>query len=199
MKLDDLKIQWQKEIKMLNQSPSLNMQIEDVSQNMEKLEKQIAFRDKRETLLLLPAIPVFILIAWKAEHWISALGCLLTIALMLTQPFILNRAKPTPGTQLLSTKSYLENQLTMVNKQINLLNSIWLWSLLPLFFTVSLIYIGDNLDDLFKWTMPLYFGFIGIVFIAVYWLNARAVKKDLIPRKQELEKTLADLTADESK
>ncbi|GEM_PF-3205478 len=194
MKLDDLKTQWQKEITLLNQNQTLNMQVAHVSEKMSKLEKQIASRDKRETWLLLPAIPVFLFMAWNADHWISQSGCLLAVILMLLQPFVLNRAKPNSATKLLSTKAYLENQLTMVNKQIKLLKDIWLWSLLPLFFAMSLIYIGDNLDNLFKWVMPIYFGFIGLVFYLVYWLNARAVKQDLLPRKQELEQTLAELS-----
>jgi CubicO group peptidase (beta-lactamase class C family) len=73
--------------------------------------------------------------------------------------------------------------------QIRLLHSVWWWYLLPLLAGVNLVFAGCNSSV----AANLGYAFaVLLLYIFLYWLNQRAVKRKLLPMKAELE-ALIDL------
>jgi hypothetical protein len=100
-----------------------------------------------------------------------------------------------------SLTTCIEDSLTQVNHQIWLLKNVLWWYLLPPGIGIIICF------GFFAWQLhvagkPVLIGllgrssFVGLVFLGVYLLNQRAVRKDLMPRKQELESLLKTLSDD---
>lgn len=105
------------------------------------------------------------------------------------------RKQPGPGDTL---RSSIESSLAQVEHQIWLLRNIFWWYLLPPF-AAMMVWLGhlvwrsrnNGLEALAG------FGVVAVFFVLVewfiYWLNQYAVRKDLEPRRKELQTLLRSL------
>jgi hypothetical protein len=105
------------------------------------------------------------------------------------------RRQPAPGDTL---RSNVESSLAQVEHQIWLLRNIFWWYLLPpgvalMLFPAHRAWLtrDDGLSALADFAGPAFvFALVGWF---LYWLNQRAVRKDLEPRRQELQTLLKSL------
>ncbi len=100
----------------------------------------------------------------------------------------------------------VEKYLHQVNHQIWLLRNVFWWYLLPCIVSFLLLMAAVAIEVSPRWetlTTRFMLHFAGtlvlgaIVNVGVYYLNQYAVKKQLLPRKDELEALLQDLTHEE--
>ena len=169
-------------------------------------------RDFRATILRRDVIEVGVGL-WLLPYWIyKGLTSSLPWTWWLGVPaiiwvvgfFLVDRMrhpqKPSdPGQPLLSC---VKNSLNQVEHQIWLLRNIFWWYLLP--FTIALLAFfgqvawqsGVATND---WLAALAFGtslfvFVGLLYSFIYYLNQRAVRTQLEPRRQELLALLTTLS-----
>ncbi len=124
---------------------------------------------------------------------------------ILVDRIVQKRKCPEHGGTLMG---YIESSLTQVVHQIWLLKNILWWYLLPLggglliwFSSCGLIVtmlkgIEASLGYLF-FIVACIIGTI-LLYWGIYWLNQRAIRKELIPRKQELEELLESLKTEDN-
>ena len=201
---------WQKDAAAAQLIIDSDMLIREVKRNEEAFESSVSWRDFREVAVSIIMVGVFLYGAFKFKDNIWVAGSLVVVAIMCVYVaafFIvdrrLQRKKEARHTDPLL--ACIESSLIQVNHQIWLLKNVFWWYLLPpgagmfLFFFVvtwnllKVLPVGD--------VLPI-FGvallFVALVFWGVYWLNQYAVRKGLIPRKEELEVMLKNIANGDS-
>ena len=124
-------------------------------------------------------------------------AAILFICAMLGGARYLRRRNAKPAH--VSVFNELGNQMYAVNQRIWLLRNIIWWYLSPgalAILTVQLAVGFEQKKALVEWmlkTEALYLASCVLLFVGVYWLNQRAIRKYLLPLKQQLEKVLQDL------
>jgi Flp pilus assembly protein TadB len=129
-----------------------------------------------------------------------AMTCLYVAAFFIVDHHLQRKKEPRHTDPLLAC---VESSLIQVNHQIGLLKNVFWWYLLPPGAGIALFLFVVNWH-LFKVLSAKLVLFeclvvtliVVLVFWGVYLLNRRAVRKDLMPRKQELESLLNSLTND---
>ena len=196
---------WQKDTAASKLAIDSDMLIREVKRNKEAFESSIFWRDFREVAVGLIMAGVFLYFAVKSKDYIWVAGSLAVLAIMclfVAAFFIVDRRLQRKN-EIRHTDPLLaciESSLAQVNHQIWLLKNVFWWYLLPLGIGIALFFFVVNWQ-LFK-VLPVklvlsgcLFGilFVVLVFWGVYWLNQYAVRKGLIPRKDELETMLKNI------
>ena len=135
--------------------------------------------------------------------WLGVPAILWVIGFFLVDRWRHPQRPSPPGEPLVSCA---KNSLTQVEHQIWLLRNVFWWYLLP--FTISLLaYFGHvSLITAIKtgnWLGGFVFGaglylFVGALYYFIYYINQRAVRTQLEPRREELLKLLASFSDDAS-
>jgi F0F1-type ATP synthase assembly protein I len=163
--------------------------IDCMKKKMKKFDRDISRRDWRELGACAIAFGAFFYLSLRHPPALSLAGC---VVIMLSCVFIAwrliaaRRAHPTvPETA--STSDFLRAEIVKVVRQMQLLQTVLWWYLLPLFIGLELFELGFHRPDGELFSMLLFnlaiFGFI-------YWANLRGVRKYFMPLKQELENML---------
>lgn len=95
-----------------------------------------------------------------------------------------------PAGSSLAEKLYAER--AKVNAQIGLLENILWWYIAPLAVGVVLVVLG--LSGWTGFTLG-YTASVGVLSGGIYWLNQRAVRRELKPRQRELTRLLRQMEA----
>jgi hypothetical protein len=207
MTFDELQKTWQKNesTSKLIIDPVLLAQV--VKRNKEAFESSIYWRDFREVAVALIMVGVFLFrafqyknIIWEAGAYVFlAIMCLYVAAFFIVDRRLQRKKKPS-HTSLLGC---IESSLIQVNHQIWLLRNVFWWYLLPPGIGIALFFIVVTVNKfrLLPAARVLFGSLTGmlivvLVFCGVYWLNQYAVRKELIPRKNELEALLKSLSND---
>lgn len=197
MNFEDFQKSWQAQDAAKQVSINADALLREVRRKQLSFRRMIFWRDVREIGVAALLVPVFIYSGW-AVHWtlyLSAFACFVVGADMWRDR--LRQKKRTPDLHD-SLKDCATTSLAEVSHQIWLLKNI-LWNyILPL--TVpTLLFFGwcawdtrGSLINKFLYLLPL-LGFVLAIDVGVYCLNQYAVRKGLVPRRQELEKLLAEL------
>lgn len=196
---------WQKDATAAKLTIDSDMLIREVKRNKEAFESTIFWRDFREVAVSIIMVGVFLYGAFKSKDNIWVAGALVVVALACLYVAVfflvdrrLQRKKEARHTDPLL--ACIESSLMQVNHQIWLLKNVFWWYLLPPGAGIALVFIAINVE-LFrvlpaKLVLPgCLFGmlFVVLIFVGVYWLNQFAVRKGLIPRKEELEAMLKNI------
>jgi hypothetical protein len=200
MNFDKLQKQWQSQPGGFKLRIDADVLLKEVQRNKESFKSSIFWRDVREAGGSLILAPVFSYFAIKSNSWslhFPAMACVFVGAFMIIDRIIQKRKLPYLGYSLTDC---IEISLTQVEHQIWLLKNIFWWYLLPFTIGVSIFWVHVWwLARSASWTWFFIGGcFVGmfVLDICVYYLNQRAVRKDLLPRKQELEQLLTSLKND---
>ncbi len=162
-------------------------QIAVMKRRMKGFDKTIRWRDYGEV-----AAGIFIIVYFGRElilgnhSLLTQAGCVVLIVscIFIDWKLITSKRrvpKAEPNAPVFDT---VKVELQKVENQIGLLKSVAWWYLLPLFVGVMLFYFGTPASFQSK---LVYFTAVLVVYVFIYWLNQRAVKKNLLPLKRELE------------
>jgi hypothetical protein len=208
MTFNELQKTWQKDTSSSKLTIDSNLLLQEVKRNKEFFESAIFWRDVREvaagTFAILGLLGFAVFFFYRALM-LAALGSTVAalFALWVVLFFIFDRTiqrKRHPSRDK-SLTACIEDSLAQVNHQIWLLKNVLWWYLLPPGIGIVICF------GFFAWQghiagKPVLIAilknlaFIALIFWGVYLLNRRAVRKDLMPRKQELESLLKNLSND---
>jgi MFS family permease len=176
--------------------------LSQVRRNQQSFNTIIFFRDVREVGVAVVLIPIWIVmgitLALPWTWYLAIPGILFVAGFMIVDRW---RRKPATSSADESLIATTERSLDEVNHQIWLLRNVLWWYLLPLSLPCVpfLIHVVVKAPH-GRWNAAVVAVQTAILFVIVgafvYWLNQRAVRKDLEPRRRELQELLASLQGD---
>jgi hypothetical protein len=211
MTFNELQKTWQRDTSSSKLTIDSDMLLREVRRNKEAFESTIFWRDVLEvaagTFAILASLGFAVFFFYRGITLV-ALGSavaglfMLWVALFFIADRIIQRKRRPNRDESLTM--CIEDSLRQVNHQIWLLKNVFWWYLLPPGIGV-LVLIGSIAWQIWQihvvvklmlMTLMTILAFVAFVFWVAYLLNQRAVRKDLMPRKQELESLLNSLTND---
>lgn len=206
MNFDDLQKAWQSQDAGAKVTINADVLLKEVRRNQKQFRATIFFRDVREVGVCYALTAFFLYsglhgLAWYAPEggWTLTLmgfACFGVGTFMLVDR-VLQRRKQTTAKD--SLKHCIETSLKDVNHQIWLLKNVFWWYLLPILiglaaFTAQKVWARriDGPIAMIVISAACIITF-GLTYGFVYWINQRAVREQLTPRRQELEALFASL------
>jgi len=153
---------------------------------MKCFDKTISWRDYGEVAA---CIFIIIFFGWnlifRNNSLLTQAGCVVLIAsaIFIGWKLIASKRRLPKAEPNAPIFDAVKVELQKVENQIGLLKSVAWWYLLPLFVGVMLHYWGSSVSFGSK---LIYFAAVFLVYVFIYWLNQRAVKRNLLPLKREL-------------
>jgi hypothetical protein len=195
---------WQAQSSQARVTVDANLLLEIVQRSHREFRALIFLRDFREVVVVLLMLPLWFYMGYKQSlPWSWYLG---VPAMIWVGGFILvdrkrHPQKPSePGIPLLES---VKESLTQVEHQIWLLRNVFWWYLLPCTIAILAFFaqVAWSLRFAGWWEALIFFvvlvGFVFAMYSFIYYLNQRAVRVELEPRRKELLTLLASL-ADET-
>jgi hypothetical protein len=189
MLLDDLQKTWQSQ-------PEARVRVDpevllaELRRNQRTFKLTIFWRDFREVIAA-AAMTVFFAYQGIEKGWswfLLAGACFWVGGFILVDRYRRRGRAASFGDSMLGC---VDASLEAVEHQIWLLRNVLWWYILPLgiAMAVVIVHMGMQPDDL-PWFRWIVIGIVGVICAAanvfVYWLNQRAVRTELEPRRQEL-------------
>ncbi len=200
MTFDELQKTWQKNTGSSRLTIDPDLLLREVKRNKKHFESTIFWRDFREVGVGFVLAVFFLYQGVKLNLWslyIPALVCIFVGIFMVVDRAIQKGKLPKPNDPLVGC---IKISLAQVKHQIWLLKNILWWYLLPFAIGIALFWghIGWQARDSRVGLIFIGGCFVGLIIIytGIYYLNQYAVRKGLMPRKQELEALLRNLDND---
>ncbi|TWU30239.1 serine hydrolase domain-containing protein [Bythopirellula polymerisocia] len=200
MERDDLQQAWHAQSSQTRVTIDGDLLLQEVQRNQRDFRATINRRDSAEIGISLLLIPVWIYMGIAMASpwtWYLTVPALVWIAGFILIYRMRHRPDPIkPDAPLLSC---VKRSLTEVEDQIWLLRNVFWWYLLPpaipiLAFTAHLAWLkSKNSLDTFSDVNIFIFVFFLAGFYFLYFINQRAVRVELEPRREELLSLLASL------
>jgi CubicO group peptidase (beta-lactamase class C family) len=196
MNFEDLQKAWQSQDARAQVTIDADLLMKEVRRNQRKFQTTIFWRDVREVGVAFLLTWYFVQRGLRTDDWsdcLVGLTCFGVGAFMVVDRLLQRRKQPVSSNLLVGC---VESSLRQVNHQIWLLKNVVWWYLLPLSAAVGVSVAVSSWHShnrtflLFGWFAYALFWILLDWFI--YWLNQKALKKSLEPRKRELEALLAD-------
>jgi len=192
---------WQKDAAAAKLAIDSDMLIREVRRNKEAFESSIFWRDFREAGGSLVIAVFFLYQGMKFNLWslyLPALAGIFVGVFMIVDRVIQKKKLPKPSDSLAGC---IRISLAQVEHQIWLLRNVLWWYLLPFAIGIALFWghiAWQVRNDSGTGLMFIGGCFVGLIFLytGIYYLNQYAVRKGLIPRKEELEAMLKSITND---
>lgn len=198
MDFEDLQKAWQSQNASAQVTINSDMLLKEVRRNQQQFWATIFWRDVKEVGMAFLLALFFSYRGWRHHDWTDYLlvvACLGVGTFMVVDRLVQRTLRPIFNDSL---KGCIEASLIQVNHQIWLLRNIFWWYLLPLTVGWGISVLGTNWH-VQHFNFRIVFGeftsvLLGVsIFWGVYWLNQFAVRKNLEPRRKELEALLASL------
>jgi CubicO group peptidase (beta-lactamase class C family) len=201
MNFEELQKTWQSSSPSGTITISTDVLLKEVRRNEKQFWLTIFWRDVREVVVI--ALCALLFTHWGLEqnNWtliVLALSCAFVCSFFIVDRLIQRKKKPVANDAL---KACIESSLHQVDHQIWLLRNILWWYLSP-----CVVPLGISIAVSFWHSRhagaSAIAGWIGYILFCIflYWgvylLNQRAVRKCLVPRRQELEGILASFESD---
>jgi putative flippase GtrA len=158
-----------------------------------KFRRQVWWRDLREVGVALILAGLCAAFGQTWLRWISVVSCLFVAGFIIRSRLVFKSPPETP-----SVIARLQQMVRETETQIKLLRSVLWWYLLPCGIA-TLALVRDHPPRKFDHsTIDLSYllifagGFVAL-YIAVYWINQRVVRRTLEPRREQLRHALAEL------
>lgn len=187
MNFETLQQRWQQQETRSPAKVDASLVLQEVRRNHRSFERTIFWRDFREVGAALAATIYFV---FRARNWtdylLAAAAAGVGIYILVDR---LRQRKNRPS-QSESLRSFVESSLLQVRHQSWLLRNVLWWYLLPLMAPVliSIAVQADNLRQGMRQSV-----IILVMTWLIYKLNQNAVRTQLVPREQELERLLAGI------
>ena len=203
MTFDQLQKNWQSQPTGPKLTIDSDMLQKQVRRNKRSFESAIFWRDVREVGVGIVMFILFVYWGLKYEFWslhVIALSIAFVVVFMVVDRILNYRRQPQCNDTLLGC---IKSSLRQIKHQIWLLKNVLWWYLLPpsigigvfiiccAFSVIKAVGVANSARHLVF--MLVYLVFLFLLYWGIYWLNQRAVRKELIPRKQELEQLMASL------
>lgn len=200
MTFNELQKTWQKDTARSKLTIDSDTLLVEVRRNKKCFESAVFWRDVREVGVSF-VVAVFLLYqSVKLNLWslyLPVLACIFVGFFMVIDRVVQKKKLPKLSDPLAGC---IKISLIQVEHQIWLLKNIFWWYLLPFIIGISLFWGHGGWKARSNPTALIFIGgcFVGliVIFTGVYYLNQYAVRKELLPRKQELESLLNNLTND---
>lgn len=163
----------------------------EMNQKVKKFDSSLKTRDTLEIIAVVIVIPVMVYSSIVIPYLLTKIASLLIIPWAFFVIYKLRSIKKSKPMNLdLSFRKYLVEQRSYLKRQMNLLDNVLYWYILPPFVLSILFWLGFPLE-------PIVFiskvGFFLLVSIGVLYLNKRAVKKQFKPLIKHLDETISNL------
>ncbi len=164
----------------------------DVQSSMDHFHKKVKYRDIQELIGVAVVIPAFAYIAYSIPYMLSKIASLLIIAWAIYIAIQLRNArKHKPGEFTESYMEYLHKTREYLRVQKHLLDSVIYWYILPGFGLVSLFLAGFlGVPGKIGYIIKMTVGNV-VLAVTVFFLNKRAVNKEIIPRLAKVDQLIA--------
>jgi CubicO group peptidase (beta-lactamase class C family) len=199
MNPDTLKEAWRAQTAQTRLTIDTDLLLKEVRRNQKSFSAVLFWRDLREVGVSLLMVPVWFYLGAKYSlpwTWYLAVPALLWIAsFMLVDRRRHKRHPPEPGEP---PGRHVEDSLAQVEHQIWLLRNVLWWYLLPPGLAILAFFgqVGWLARDS-GWMVALVVAgmaaVVVLLFAGLYWLNQRAIRSELEPRRRELQALLASL------
>lgn len=206
MTSDELRKTWQSRQTSFKFTIDSDMLLREVKRNENHFEALVFLRDVREVVIASAMSILFLHLGLKNNLWpffLLASWSLYIAVFMIVDRTSQRRKRPVLTESLMGC---VESSLAQVAHQIWLLKNVFWWCILPanIGFGIFFGYLawGTTRESV---GMPLViilvaifgcFAFCIVVSTGIYYLNQYAVRKELNPRKQELEQLLGSIRED---
>jgi hypothetical protein len=189
MNASELEHLWQKQ-QPFEPSPENIAQIAATVDTLDrKFQRKIWWRDLREIAAAIIVATFFGLVGHTWLRWI-AVASVLFVAAWIFRSRILVR----PGRKIPNVIERLHQMIYETEMQIGMQRSVLWWYLLPCTVAIFAIVLDSsprNFNSPFLWI----FGSVtGAMYVGLYWLNQRVVRKKLLPRRENLRHAIAELS-----
>ncbi|HET7553864.1 MAG TPA: hypothetical protein VFK04_21410 [Gemmatimonadaceae bacterium] len=191
MNLDDARHEWQSQMTLEEARMSESEMLEIVKRRSSAFDRTIARRDRRETIAAAVVMLVFLPLL-ATGPWLTRAGVLVVLgafALIFTKLGAARRLEASDRVDL-SLAELLERERAKLNGQIRLLESVVSWYIIPPAVGAMLIVIGLEGPSWFTFGYAL---FALVISVWVYRLNQHAVRRELRPRRSEIERLIHEL------
>lgn len=191
MTLDEYRDLWRSETSDTN-APDEERLLERVREASEAFDRKIRRRDLLETLAGVIVAAAFGYEAATVETWLARLGALIVVGSSAFVVWWLRRARKAgpPRSPDLPVADRLRAERDQIEIQIGLLENVLWWYAGPLAVGAALFVLGLQAGAVATTaTLTVIVAVCGIV----WWINRRAVRRDLRPRRQELERLVHTL------
>lgn len=201
MTFDELQKAWQSQQTDPKLAIDPDLLLKEVKRNKEYFESAILRRDVGEIGCAVLLVAVFLYFGIKDNlwpMWLLALLCLWVGVFMVVDRIVQKRRQPCLSDSLFNC---VESSLAQINHQVWLLRNVLWWYLAPLgagmiiWFSYCGISVMISENPTFGYLFFILACIIGTILLywGIYYLNQRAVRKELQPRKKELEELLNNL------
>jgi hypothetical protein len=197
MTFDELQRTWQSQQTGFKLSIDSDLLLREIKRNKKNFESIIFWRDVREVGIAIAVSILFVHLGLKNNLWPFFLLALLSlyIAVFMIVDRISQKRKRPERTE--SLVSCIERSLAQVDHQTWLLKNVFWWYLLPpnIGFAVFFGYLAWGTTRELVGTVLVIvlltilgcFAFCILISTVIYYINRHVVRKELNPRKAELE------------
>jgi len=183
---DQLKSQWQEKVEKI--SVQSNNLISSLEKETRKMHRSLFWRDVSEICTAVFIIIVFsvIFLTQKGTPNLSKLGYIVAIfaCIFIIYKLISARYKNT-DIIFTSLEKNIKYQITFFEKQKDLLNSVLLWYIGPVIFSLILVFAGFGLEaeslPKFLLSYNLYFFGVTVITVLIWLANKYAARKTIQP------------------
>lgn len=164
----------------------------DVQSSMDSLHKKIKYRDLKDTVSAMIIIPVFSFYIYIVPFTLSKIASGLTALWAIYLIIRLRKAKKNKPSAFMGTYlDYLYKSRQFLLDQKRLMDTVLYWAIIPFIALTSLFFIGfiDRPGVTNTRTIALCGGSV-VLGISVYFMNKWAVKKQILPRLEKVERLI---------
>lgn len=202
MSLDKYQKAWESESSQVNATFDPDRLSREVEQSQKSFQSTILWRDVREIGTSLVMIPIWLALGSSMSlpwTWYLTIPAMLWIAgFMFVDRKLHRQSTSVPGESVLTGA---RKSLAQVEHQIWLLRNVFWWYLLPPSISIMAFFVQVAWTTSDGWLeFGLFAGFLGLFLFLVYgWiyrLNQSAVRDQLEPRRDDLQKIISYLEDD---
>lgn len=156
---------------------------------MDVFKKKIKKRNAREYFACIFLIVVFLPFGFFTASTLSRIGSLIIVLSSIVIMYQLRNRKTTTADITLAPLAYLNEHLQYLKSEAKLLNTVTYWYILPPMIGVAIFLTGQDKNI---WYLVFHYVILIVISVTVYYLNKEAVKTQINPVINKLEKLLEE-------
>jgi hypothetical protein len=174
--------------------------LKEIQRNQRHFASTIMARDIREVGVALILIPVWLYLGARLSlpwtWYLTIPGLIWIAAFMLVDRFRHSKQPPEPDDPL---RQQIKYSLVQVEHQIWLLRNVLWWYILPIAIPCLAFFSQNAWENLSHGreaalSFLVCVAFVGGIMAFIYWLNQKAIRSGMEPRRQELANLLSSLS-----